>query len=72
MRGADYKALADQVTVYVIIGKEDCRTPVRYFIARNGDVANHVSVPKSDKWTANGFISLPAVKEFEDRWSLLD
>lgn len=72
VRVADFTELADQVTVYVIIGKEDCRTPVRYFIVRNGDVADQVTVPKSDKWTANGFINLRAVKDFEDRWSLLD
>ena len=69
VRVADYKELPDQVTVYVIIGKEDdCTKPVRYFVVRNGDVAKHVHVPKSDKWTANGFVTLPAVKDFEDRW----
>jgi hypothetical protein len=72
VRVADYKELRDQVTVYVIIGKEDCRSPVRYFIARNGDVAKHVHIPNSPKFTANGFMQLPAVKEFEGRWELLD
>src|SRR3981189_2554145 len=30
--------LIDQVTVYVMIGKEDGNAPVRYFIARNRDI----------------------------------
>ena len=72
VRVAAYTDLADQVTVYVIIGKEDCRTPVRYFIARNGDVAVHVTQPNSPKWTANGFVNLLAVKDFENKWELLD
>lgn len=72
VRVADFAELPDQVTVYVIIGKEDCKNPVRYFIAHNGDVAEHVHIPKSGKWTKNGFINLRAVKDFEDRWGLLD
>lgn len=71
VRTADYTELPDQATVYVIIGKEDCRTPVRYFIVRNGDLAEHVHRPNSPKWTANGFISLRAVKDFENRWDLV-
>ena len=71
VRVADYTELPDQVTVYVIIGKEDCRNPVRYFIARNGDVADHVHRPNSPKWPANGFVSLHAVRDFEGRWDLV-
>lgn len=71
VRVADFTELPDQVTVYVIIGKDGSK-PVRYFIARNRDVAKQVTVPKSGKWTANGFINLRAVKDFEDRWDLLE
>jgi hypothetical protein len=46
---------------------------VRYVIARNDALAKHVHRPNSPKWPANGFISLRAVKDFEDcRGSLLD
>jgi hypothetical protein len=72
VRVSDFTELADQVTIYVIIGKEDCRTPVRYFISRNGDVAKNVTIPKSEKFTKSGFINLSAVREFEDQWGLLD
>jgi hypothetical protein len=71
VRVADFTELADQMTVYVIIGKEDGKKPVRYFIARNGAMAKHVHVPSSGKWTKNGFIGLRAVMDFENRWELL-
>jgi hypothetical protein len=72
IRMADFTELPDQCTVYVIIGDEDCRTPVRYFVARNGDVAEHAHKPNSPKWTQNGFMSLRAVKDFENRWEVLE
>lgn len=72
VRVADYKELRDQVTVYVIIGKEnDCSKPVRYFIARNASVADRVTQPKSGNWIKNGFINLAALREFEDQWKLM-
>jgi len=71
VRRTDFTDLPDQVTVYVIIGKEDAKKPVRYFITRNGDVAERVTRPP--KWTGNvGFINLRAVEEFVDRWDILD
>ena len=45
---------------------------MRYFIARNRDLAKHAHKPNSPKWTQNGFMSLRAVKDFEDHWELLD
>jgi hypothetical protein len=75
VRVADYRELPDQVTIYVIIGK-DCTDPepkpVRYFIARNRDVADHVHCPDSPKWTANGFMGQRAVRDFENNWAALD
>ena len=71
VRRADFTDLPDQVTVYVVIGKEDCRTPVRYFVVRNGDVADKVTVPPTGKWTATGFINLRAVLPFEGHWDLV-
>ncbi len=61
--------LLDQVTVYVLLGKEDGNGPVRYFIAKNIDVAAHVHLPKG--WSDNGFISLKAVSDHEFNWDAL-
>jgi hypothetical protein len=72
VRVADFTELREQVTVYVIIGNEDCKTPVRYFIARNRDVGKQVTLPKTGNWTKNGFMSLRAARDFENRWDLLD
>jgi hypothetical protein len=61
--------LLDQVTVYVMIGKEDGNAPVRYFIARNRDIAGEISIPSN--WKDNGFMMLKSLRAFEDRWSAL-
>jgi hypothetical protein len=59
----------NQVTIYVLIGKEDGNTPVRYFIARNRDLAGEVSTPTN--WVDNGFMMLRSLTSFEDRWHVL-
>jgi hypothetical protein len=61
--------LKDQVTIYVLLGREDAQKPVRYFIARNRDLAEHVHKPAS--WRDNGFIGLKAVQQYEGRWEIL-
>jgi hypothetical protein len=61
--------LIDQVTVYVMIGKEDGNAPVRYFIARNRDIAGEISIPSN--WKDNGFMMLKSLRAFEGRWSAL-
>jgi hypothetical protein len=61
--------LLDQVTIYVLIGKVGSTAPVRYFIARNRDVAGEVSTPAN--WKDTGFMALKSVTRFEDRWDLL-
>jgi len=66
---SDFSDRADQITIYVLIGTEDCRTPVRYFIVRNSDVAEHVHRPAG--WQTNGFMKLATVKPFENKWELL-
>src|SRR3954451_5338398 len=45
--------LLDQVTIYVLLGKEDALVPVRYFIARNRDVAERVT--RVTNWNHNAF-----------------
>ena len=62
-------ALADQLTIFVLLGDEKARKPVRYFITKNNEVASHVHRPTD--WKMNGFMSLNAIKEYEDRWDIL-
>lgn len=58
--------LADQLTIFVLLGGENAQKQVRYFITRNSEVARHVHHPQN--WKNNGFMPLNAVKEYEDRW----
>jgi hypothetical protein len=61
--------LLNQVTIYVLIGREDATARVRYFIARNGDLAGELSTPAN--WKDNAFMMLRSLISFEDRWDLL-
>jgi hypothetical protein len=61
--------LLDQVTIYVLIGKSKIKPPVRYFIIRNRDVADHVHTPSG--WRNHGFVNMKAVISHEDRWEIL-
>jgi len=61
-------ALADQLTIFVLLGDENAQKQVRYFITRNSDVAECVHRPQN--WRNNGFMPLTAIKEYEDRWEL--
>lgn len=61
--------LLDQVTVYVLLGKEDGRKPVRFFIVPNNAVAAHFKKPA--KWTQNAFMPLGPIKQYEGQWSAL-
>jgi hypothetical protein len=65
LRDFDGKFL-DQTTVYVLLGAEDAKKPVRYFIVRNRDVASHLHRPKSFK--TSGFMPMTAVSQYEDNW----
>jgi len=61
--------LRDQVTVYVLLGSTDCKKPVRFFIAKNSDVAKHVHKPSG--WGKNGFMPIKAIEQYEDEWRSL-
>lgn len=64
-------ALAGQVTVYVLIGSEIASKPIRYFIAKNSDLADQVHIPSG--WESNGLLNLKAVQNYENRWpNILD
>ncbi|NQU44260.1 hypothetical protein HQ520_13300 [bacterium] len=60
--------LADQLTIFVLLGDETAQKPVRYFITRNSEVAGHVHHPQT--WKKNGFMPLNAVREYENRWEI--
>lgn len=60
--------LANQLTIFVLLGDEKAQKQVRYFITRNSDVASHIHQPQN--WKNNGFMPLDALKEYEDRWDI--
>jgi hypothetical protein len=58
---------AEQITVYVLIGRETASDPVRYFIARNRDLAKYVHVPPG--WKDGAFIKMTAIGDHEVKGS---
>ena len=56
----------DQITVYVLLGPQDGNKPVRFFIAKNRDLKEHVHRPWH--WKKNAFMPMKAVKRYENRW----
>jgi hypothetical protein len=60
--------LAEQITIYVLLGGLSSAKPVRYFMARNVELAARIHIPVN--WT-NAFMPFKAVETFEDRWSVL-
>ncbi len=62
-------AQRDQITIYVLLGAEKGDKPVRFFIAKNRELARHAHYP--DGWRQHGFMSLKAVQDFEDQWDSL-
>jgi len=63
------ETLRDEVTIFVLLGDESARKPIRYFIARNHEIAAYVYCPP--KWKKNGFMPFSAIKKYEDRWDIL-
>ena len=61
--------MLDEVTIYVLIGTEDARKPIRYFIAKNRDLAAKRQIPGG--WKDNSFMPLKALKAYEDNWDAL-
>jgi hypothetical protein len=59
-------ALAQQVTVYVLIGPETASRPIRNFIAKNERLASELHRPKG--WKDHAFMSIKAVAEYENHW----
>jgi hypothetical protein len=59
----------DPVTVFVLLGNEAARKPVRYFVVKNFEMAAHIHRPA--KWEKSAFMPLKAIKDYEDRWGNL-
>lgn len=67
---ADFQGeFLDRITIYVLLGGEDAKKPVRYFIARNHDLAPFVQ--RQQNWQTNGFMSLKAIQVYENCWQTL-
>jgi hypothetical protein len=62
-------AFGDQLTIFVLLGDETARKPVRYFITRNHEVADHVHCPPN--WKKNAFMPLNAIKQYENQWDII-
>lgn len=70
VRSAQFEgASLKQVTVYVLLGSEKCEKSVRYFIAKNSQVAKHAHYPKG--WKLNGFMRAKSLEPFENKWEAL-
>jgi hypothetical protein len=54
------------VTVYVLLGPKDASKAVRFFIAKNAELLNHIHRPP--KWEEHGFMPLKAVLPYENNW----
>ena len=62
-------ALLDQIAVYVLLGRESNEKPVRFFIAKNRDLAKLAHYPAG--WAEHGFMNLKAVEPYEAKWEVL-
>lgn len=64
--------MREEITVYVLLGSETSVDPVRYFIVKNGDVADHVHYPPDwrdqPKYRDQGFLPLKAIEKYENAW----
>lgn len=59
----------DQMTIFVLLGSEQSRKPVRYFIVKNHEVASGIHRPSG--WRQHAFMPLKAIRKYEDRWDIL-
>ena len=61
--------LADQVTVYVLLGLEGGIKSARFFVARNSDLATQFRHPRTSNPIL--FIDAKSVEKYEDNWDIL-
>jgi hypothetical protein len=62
-------AVADQVTVYVLLGLRKNPNCARFFVTKNCNVESGLRQPPN--WRDFGFIDVEVVEQFEDNWDLL-
>ena len=62
-------SVANQVTVYVLLGVERSITSARFFVVKNSDLAAHFRQPSN--WKAFGFIDAKTVEKYENNWDIL-
>jgi hypothetical protein len=62
-------SLANEVTVYVLLGLERAGKSARFFVARNRDLSTRFRRPP----TSNpiGFIDVRSLEQYEDNWEIL-
>lgn len=65
-RASLFGALRVLPTVYVLVGDEQAKKPVRYFIAKGDEISAHAKAPAS--WRNHTSINLKALEPFENRW----
>jgi hypothetical protein len=61
--------LLKQFTVYVLLGSASGKQSVRFFIAKNRNLKEHIHCPEG--WKKNGFMPLKAVEKYENCWDNL-
>ena len=61
--------LLDQITIYVLLGPEESTRAIRYFIAKNRDVADSIHHPPD--WKGHGFMRMKSVEQYESGWGAL-
>jgi hypothetical protein len=61
-------AAGDQVTVYVLLGRERVE-PARFFPTRNSDVVSDLRQPSD--WKKFGFVDIVSVERYENSWDIL-
>jgi hypothetical protein len=62
-------SLADQVTVYVLLGVDGSAKSARFFVVKNSDLATQFRQPSD--WKAFGLIDAKTVEKYENNWDIL-
>jgi hypothetical protein len=64
---ADFKGeRLKRITVYVLLGREHSKKPVRFFIAKNSNLKKHFKKPHL--WKHHGFMAMKVIAPYEDKW----
>ncbi|WP_428685358.1 hypothetical protein [Reyranella sp.] len=56
----------DILTIYVLVGDQRAHKPIRYFMAKGGQVAAYAKGPES--WKNHTSLNLKALEPFENQW----